>query len=214
MGCFGRSVIIGRNSTLDNWQTHVDYTKLDDQALMRLIAHSKEDALSELYDRYSRLVYSIAVNAVSDPSLAEEISQEVFIRIWENADSYRPDQGKVVTWMASITRYRSIDTIRRQKVRPEGNQVAWLEGGTLDMPNSLNLEGEVERSERRDRVREAIAQLPGEQRIALAYAYFQGYSHREIAESLGEPVGTIKTRIRLAMKKLRQALVEEYEKPA
>jgi RNA polymerase sigma-70 factor (ECF subfamily) len=157
----------------------VDYTRLDDQALMRLIAHAKEDALSELYDRYSRLVYSIAVNAVSDPSLAEEISQEVFIRIWENADSYRPDQGKVVTWMARIS-----------------------------------LEGEVERSERRDRVREAMAQLPGEQRIALAYAYFQGYSHREIAEALDEPVGTIKTRIRLAMQKLRQALKEEYEKPA
>jgi RNA polymerase sigma-70 factor (ECF subfamily) len=191
----------------------VDYTRLDDQALMRLIAHSKEDALSELYDRYSRLVYSIAVNAVSDPSLAEEISQEVFIRIWENADSYRPDQGKVVTWMASITRYRSIDTIRRQNVRPEGNQAAWVEESSLDMPDPINLEGEVERIERRDRVRVAIAQLPKEQKVALAYAYFQGYSHREIAAALDEPVGTIKTRIRLGMQKLRQALSEENGTP-
>lgn len=191
----------------------VDYTKLDDQALMRLIAHSQEDALSELYDRYNRLVYSIAVNAVSDPSLAEEISQEVFIRIWENADSYRPDQGKVVTWMSSITRYRSIDTIRRQNVRPEGNQAAWVEEGSLDMPDPINLEGEVERIERRDRVRVAIAQLPKEQKVALAYAYFQGYSHREIAAALDEPVGTIKTRIRLGMQKLRQALSEENGTP-
>lgn len=191
----------------------VDYTRLDDQALMRLIAHAQEDALSELYDRYNRLVYSIAVNAVSDPSLAEEISQEVFMRIWENADSYRPDQGKVVTWMASITRYRSIDTIRRQKVRPEGNQSPWVESHSLDTPDPINLEGEVERIERRDRVRVAIAQLPKEQKVALAYAYFQGYSHREIAAALDEPVGTIKTRIRLGMQKLRQALNEENGTP-
>lgn len=188
---------------------NVDYTKLDDQALMRLITHLQEDALSELYDRYSRLVYSIAFNAVNDPSLAEEISQEVFIRIWQNAASYRPDQGKVVTWLASITRYRSIDTIRRQKVRPEGNQSPWIESDSLDMPDPINLESEVERIERRDRVRLAIAQLPKEQKIALAYAYFQGYSHREIAVTLDEPIGTIKTRIRLGMQKLRQVLSEE-----
>lgn len=188
---------------------NVDYTKLDDQALMRLITHLQEDALSELYDRYSRLVYSIAFNAVNDPSLAEEISQEVFIRIWQNAASYRPDQGKVVTWLASITRYRSIDTIRRQKVRPEGNQSPWIESDSLDMPDPINLESEVERIERRDRVRLAIAQLPKEQKVALAYAYFQGYSHREIAVTLDEPIGTIKTRIRLGMQKLRQVLSEE-----
>jgi RNA polymerase sigma-70 factor (ECF subfamily) len=187
----------------------MDYTKLDDQALMRLITHSQEDALSELYDRYKRLVYSIAINAVGEPALAEEISQEVFMRIWKNAGSYRPDQGKVVTWMASITRYRSIDTLRRQSVRPEGNQSPWVEGDSLAIPDPINLEGELERTERRERVRVAIAQLPQEQQTALTYAYFQGYSHREIAEVLDEPVGTIKTRIRLAMQKLRQALQDE-----
>ena len=77
------------------------------------------------------------------------------------------------------------------------------------MPDPINLEGEVERTERRDRVRKAIAKLPKEQRLALTYAYFQGYSHREIAEALDEPIGTIKTRIRLAMQKLRQSLQEE-----
>ena len=187
----------------------MDFSKFDDQTLMKLIAQAQEDALRELYDRYNRLVYSMAVNAVGENTLAEEITQDVFLRIWNKAETYSPKKGKVITWVSSITRYRAIDAIRSQQVRPEGHSVAWDIEGSLDNPDPLNVEERVETTQRQQRVRHAVAQLPEEQRQALAYAYFQGYTHREIAEVLGEPLGTIKTRIRLAMQKLREYLEEE-----
>lgn len=187
----------------------MDYKEFDDQSLIRLIARSQESALSELYDRYSRLVYSLALNAVGDPATAEEITQDVFIRIWDHAGTYQAEKSKVLTWIASITRYRSIDIIRRRKIRPESQSVSWeIEPSAIEM-NPINVEETVEISQKRRRVRQAISMLPEEQRQALAYAYFQGYTHREIAEVLGEPLGTVKTRIRLAMQKLRQLLEQE-----
>jgi RNA polymerase sigma-70 factor (ECF subfamily) len=187
----------------------VDYKKLDDEALMRLIAHAQEQALCALYDRYSRLVYSMAFNATGDSGLAEEITQDVFLRVWNKAETYHPEQGKVVTWMSSITRYRAIDLLRRQGVRPEGNRLAWVEDVGHDLPDAMDVEFEAEVALRRQRVRMAMAQLPPEQRQALAYAFFQGYSHSQIAEALNEPLGTVKTRIRLAMQKLSQLLHED-----
>lgn len=187
----------------------MDYKEFDDQSLIRLIARSQESALSELYDRYSRLVYSLALNAVGDPATAEEITQDVFIRIWDHAGTYQAEKSKVVTWIASITRYRSIDVIRRRKIRPESQSVSWEIEPSANEMNPINVEESVEISQERRRVRQAISVLPEEQRQALAYAYFQGYTHREIAEVLGEPLGTVKTRIRLAMQKLRQLLEQE-----
>lgn len=176
---------------------------------MRLIAIAQEQALGALYDRYSRLVYSMALNATGDSGLAEEITQDVFLRVWGKAETYKPEQGKVVTWMSSITRYRAIDLIRQRGIRPEGNRLDWAEDDALNLPDSVNIESEVEVSQRRQRVHKALAQLPPEQRQALAYAFFQGYSHSQIAEALREPLGTVKTRIRLAMQKLRQILYED-----
>lgn len=190
----------------------MDYKQLDDQTLIRLIARSQESALSELYGRYSRLVYSMALNAVGEAAIAEEITQDVFIRIWDHAGTYQSEKAKVVTWIASMARYRAIDIIRRQKVRPEGHSLPWDIGDiepSVHESNPVDVEDEIELSQKRRLVRQAISLLPEEQRQALAYAYFQGYTHREIAEILGEPLGTVKTRIRLAMQKLRQALEQE-----
>jgi RNA polymerase sigma-70 factor (ECF subfamily) len=187
----------------------VDYKKLDDEALMRLIALAQEQALGALYDRYNRLVYSMALNTTGDPGLAEEITQDVFLRVWNKAETYRSEQGKVVTWMSSITRYRAIDLLRKRGVRPEANRLDWAEGLSPDLPDGVDVEFEVEVAQRRQRVQTALAQLPPEQRQALAYAFFQGYSHSQIAEVLSEPLGTVKTRIRLAMQKLRQILYED-----
>jgi len=187
----------------------VDYKKFDDAALLRLIARTQEPALGELYDRYRRLVYSMALNATGDAALAEEITQDVFLRVWNKAETYRPEQGKVVTWLSSIARYRSIDLLRRQAIRPEGNRAAWAEEGNSLISDGPDIEGEVMISQRQQVVRKAINQLPVEQRQALAYAYFRGYSHSEIAEVLKEPLGTVKTRIRLGMQKLRHLLQEE-----
>ena len=142
-------------------------------------------------------------------STAEEVTQDVFLRVWNKAETYRAEQGKVITWLSSIARYRAIDLLRRRSIRPEGNLALWVEEVGLKQPDPVDVEAEVELAQRRHRVRRAMAQLPPEQRQALAYAFFQGYSHSEIAERLREPLGTVKTRIRLAMQKLRQLLHEE-----
>jgi RNA polymerase sigma-70 factor (ECF subfamily) len=187
----------------------VNYSALDDVTLINLVARSHSDALSELYDRYSRLVFSLALNLVGDHSTAEEITLDVFTRIWEKAETYRPGQAKVSTWLTSITRYRSIDVLRRRGSRPEQYSVGWADVAPDSVPHVNGPEEATELALQQGRVRAAIAKLPPDQQQALALAYFKGYTHREIAEALGEPLGTIKTRIRLAMQKLRDMLVEE-----
>ena len=187
----------------------MDYTRLNDEALLQLIARSQENALSELYDRYSRLVYSVALNATADPSQAEEITQDVFVRVWESARTYRADQGRVATWLTSIARSRAIDVYRRSRVRGENLHISWEEAESLDPPAPQDVEAEADLAQRQRWVRWAVAQLPAEQQQALGLAFFQGLSHAEIAQALGEPLGTIKTRIRLAMQKLRQLLYTE-----
>lgn len=186
----------------------MDYHILADETLLLLIATDQEGALSALYDRYIRLVYSLALTAVSNQHLAEEITQDVFLRIWEKAETFRAEQGKVSTWIASITRYRSIDMLRRQRVRPEGNQAEWSLEDDPDLADEILVESQVELAQRQQQVRAALRQLPTEQRQALAFAFFHGYSHSQIAEKLGEPLGTVKTRVRLGMQKLRQLLNE------
>lgn len=186
----------------------VDAHQLDDNRLIALIMREQQDALGVLYDRYSRLVFSMAYRTVGDHGLAEEITQEVFLRVWEKAHTYRPDQAKVITWIASITRYRAIDHLRRQKIRPEGNQAAWDDGLVQENAEAAHVEQIVELRQRQRKVRAALALLPEEQRRALALAFFYGYSHSQIAETLRQPLGTIKTRIRSGMQKLRQLLEE------
>ena len=187
----------------------MDYSKLSDKALISLIARIHADALSELYDRYNSLVFSLALNSVGDRGTAEEITQDVFVSVWEKAGTYRADQGKVTTWLTSITRHRSIDMLRRRNVRPEQHSVEWAELAPSAIPRTNGPEETVALSMRQHRVRAAIAQLPEEQRQVLALAYFGGHSHRQIAETLDQPLGTVKTRIRLAMQKLRESLQDE-----
>lgn len=191
---------------IDSHRLAVDEQKLNDETLLYLITHAHEEALSELYDRYSRLVYSIAVNTVGDAALAEEITQDVYLRIWNKAATYNPEQGKVITWISSITRYRAIDMMRRLSVRPEGNRASWAEGEAIETPAPTDIEEEVEIADRRQQIRQAIAELPEEQRMVLSLAFFQGYSHTEIADMTNQPLGTVKTRIRLGMQKLRHSL--------
>ncbi len=189
----------------------MDYNKLDDDTLIRLVARSQSEALSVLYDRYSRLVYSVAMTIIDDPSVADEITQDAFVRLWENAAAFRPELGKLTTWLTGITRNRAIDVFRRRKIRPEGHAISWEDALPEEMSDGSNVEQEVELAHRQAKVRRAVAQLPDEQRSALALAYFRGYAHQQIADTLGEPLGTVKTRIRLAMQKLREILKSENE---
>lgn len=187
----------------------MNYSALDDETLIKLIVRSHADALSELYDRYSRLAFSLALNLVGDHATAEEITLDVFLRVWEKAGTYRPGQAKVSTWLTSITRYRAIDVLRRRGSRPEQRSVSWAEVSSDAMLSTDGLEQMAELAMQRQRVRAAIAELPPDQKQALALAYFEGYTHRQIAEALDQPLGTVKTRIRLAMQKLRQMLRDE-----
>lgn len=189
----------------------MDYTTFDDEALMRLIAHTRAEALSVLYDRYGRLVYSLAFRTLGDAAAAEEVTQDVFLRVWEKARSYQAEQAKVSTWLISIARHRAIDLLRQRGARPEGYSIAWDDVSQNAMPRTAwrNPEEIGGQAIQAQRVREAVATLPTEQRQALALAFFQGYSHSEIAERLHEPLGTVKTRIRMAMQKLRHLLAED-----
>jgi RNA polymerase sigma-70 factor, ECF subfamily len=185
----------------------VDYASLDDETLLRLIARAHPGALSELYDRYGRLVFSVAYSATADSSLAEEITQDAFLRVWQRAESFDAQVGKVASWLASIARHRAIDLFRRQQVRSEGHAQALEEMPDYELVDeAMDVESSVEAAQVRQQVRLALRQLPDEQRQALAWAFFRGLTHEQIAQQLDLPLGTVKTRIRLGMQKLRSFL--------
>jgi RNA polymerase sigma-70 factor (ECF subfamily) len=193
----------------------LDYSKFDDVALIRQIALAHPEALSALYDRYGRLVFSLAFHIVGETEAAEEVTQDVFYRIWEKAEIYQVEQARVSTWLTSITRNRSIDLLRKRKVRPEGYSLGWeeLQPGWEPASEGRAPEEMTAQAMQTERIRAAVGSLPAEQRQALAMAFFEGYSHSEIAERLGEPLGTVKTRIRTGMQKLRSLLLEESIHP-
>lgn len=175
---------------------------------MRLVAHAHADALGVLYDRYARLVFSVALTFVGDQAIAEEITQDVFTNVWQKAGSYQPEQSRVSTWLTSIARNRAIDILRRRGVRPEATSIAWEDAQSDGLPHPETTPELVDLVILQKTVRSALAALPEDQRQPLILAYFRGMSHSEIAETLGEPLGTVKTRIRLAMQKLRRLLDE------
>lgn len=182
----------------------------DDIALVRLVASADSAALSELYDRYNRLVFSIALAVTGDRATAEEITVDVFVRVWQRAASYQPDRARVSTWLITIARNHAIDVLRRQGTRAEARTIPWDLAGTRPAQPERQLEDHLEVSLRRERIREAIGQLPAEQQEALALAFFGGQSHQEIATQLNQPLGTVKTRIRLGMHKLREILADDH----
>jgi RNA polymerase sigma-70 factor (ECF subfamily) len=181
---------------------------MDDVTLIRDIAQAKPEALGRLYDRYSRLVFSLAYAIIADRAVAEEITQDVFVRVWQRAITYHPEQAQVSTWLTAITRHHAIDVLRRRNARPEANSVGWD-----DLPPQAlaahDLEDHAEQSLLGERLRAALADLPADQQQALTLAFLHGYTQQQIAELLRQPLGTIKTRIRAAMQKLRQKLLTE-----
>ena len=190
---------------------NLDHT--DDGSLIRLIAGGQADALRELYDRYNRLVFSVALAIVGDRSTAEEVTLDVFVHVWRSAKTYRPELAKVSTWLVAITRHHAIDILRWQKSHPELNNLDFDEAFLSRDSAVADTEEQVENSLQRERIKAAVADLPKEQRQVLFLAYFKGLTHRQVAELLAQPLGTVKTRIRLAMQKLRQ-LLQEDEPPA
>ena len=190
-------------------KSSADYTRYGDETLIRLIAQSQEQALAQLYDRYNRLVFSLALAIVNDRDTAEEVTLDVFMRIWQKAGTYRADQAKVSTWLTHIARHHAIDVLRRRAVRVDQSALHWEDAISNVESSHPDPQESAELSLRRERIHAAIAQLPAEQKQALTLAYFGGYTQSQIAEILAQPLGTIKTRLRLAMQKLREFLNEE-----
>jgi RNA polymerase sigma-70 factor, ECF subfamily len=192
-------------------KSHTDFAKYEDERLISLITQSREEALAQLYDRYNRLIFSLALAIVNDRATAEEITLDVFMRVWQKADSYRSDQAKVSTWLTHIARHHAIDVLRRRSVRPDQYAVDWEDAIPDHVSPEHNPQEFAELSQQRERVQAALAQLPADQRQALTLAYFNGYTQRQIAQVLKQPLGTIKTRLRLAMQKLRDFLRDEQD---
>lgn len=186
-----------------------DYARYNDEQLIHLITKAQEGALSQLYDRYNRLVFSLALAVVDDRATAEEITLDVFMRVWQKADSYRAEQAKVSTWLTHIARHHAIDVLRRRSVRLDQYAVNLEDAIPVSDAAEPDPHESVEISQQREHVQAALAQLPEEQKQALVLAYFNGYSQSEIAQTLHQPLGTVKTRLRLAMQKLRDFLYEE-----
>jgi len=185
------------------------YERADDTVLIRSIAQAETAALEELYERYHRFVFGIALAILTEPPAAEEVTLDVFVHVWRSAAGYHPERAKVSTWLAAITRNHAIDILRWQRSRLDHKSVYLDE---LSLQQEAHLPDPPEEAESRlqkDRIRQAIAGLPADQQEALLLAYIKGYTQRQIAEKLGQPLGTIKTRIRLAMQKLRETLAEE-----
>ena len=181
---------------------------LDDQTLINHIINTRTDALSLLYDRYGRYIFSLAVHITGDVATAEEITQDVFLQVWHKAATYRPDQGKVSTWLTSIAHHRAIDVFRRQRVRPEGHSADLTDEHDFGLTGFPTVESSVEDNLTSLHIRRALSNLPPDQKQVLLLAYFEGMTQQEISDRLGEPLGTVKTRIRLGMIKLRQLLGE------
>jgi RNA polymerase sigma-70 factor (ECF subfamily) len=181
------------------------WTNADDVALVRRMVDADETALGALYDQWSNALYSLVLHLLQDPDEAEDVVEETFWQSWRKASSYEPSKGAVSTWLLTIGRRRALDRLRARKRHREDR--AGLGATFADLPSSDPdpLE-DAETSERREDVRAAIRGLPQEQREVLELGYFNGLSQSEIADATGQPLGTVKTRMRLAMQKLRDPL--------
>jgi RNA polymerase sigma-70 factor (ECF subfamily) len=189
----------------------VDYTRLQDDELMGRLGSRDLGAFEALYDRYGDLVYSVALRVVGDTHVAEDVAQDVFLRVWRRPEQFDLTRGKFVTWLLSVTRNRSID-----ERRSRGRRLRYEA-----LPSSAEEEDVLPSNDDRDdpalatvladdrvAVRAALEVLPAEQKLAIQLAYFGGFTQQEIANKLGQPLGTVKTRIRLGMQKMRSSLEE------
>ncbi len=169
----------------------------DDAALLGLVQRGDEYAMAALFDRYSKVVYSVALRVLRDPAAAEDVLQEIFMQIWRNPDGFVATRGSLGGWLAVVSRNRSIDALRRKRPTESVDDVA--------LASNYNLADEAERNSLMEKARVVIHQLPVEQRKTLEMAFFDGLTHSEIAEMTGDPLGTVKTRIRSALTSLRKA---------
>lgn len=184
-----------------------------DRALLDRIVRGDEAALGRLYDSYAPSLYALAYRIAGERSDAEEIVLDCFAQAWRDAQRFRAERGSVIAWLTTICRSRALDLVRARgrRTRLVSNAAAADPEEAPAMGQNPGGEGDVERAERRRIVANAVLELSSPQREAIELAYYAGLSHSEIAERLGEPLGTVKTRVRLAMEKLREVLRPYYK---
>jgi RNA polymerase sigma-70 factor (ECF subfamily) len=181
------------------WNSETANRSVDDAATLTRIGQRDENAMEEIFRRYSGPVYSVALRVLHDTGQAEDVLQEVFLQLWRNPTAFDQDRGSLGAWLMVIARNRAIDLVRRRKPSDSVDDVV--------LASSINVADEAERNVMMEKVHRALAELPSEQRKSLELAYFEGLSHTEIASRTGDPLGTVKTRIRQALITLRKAFV-------
>ena len=180
------------------------HTHLSDEALVALVARGDETALGELYDRVGRVAYGIAFRILRDERLAEDAVQEGFLAVWRAAAAFRPERAKASTWIVTLVHRRAVDIVRREERRRAEPLDAEAGADAVDPEGSA--EDAAWLGFERDRIQRALAALPDAQREALELAYYGGYSQTEVAERLGVPLGTIKSRMFAGLARLREVL--------
>jgi RNA polymerase sigma factor (sigma-70 family) len=179
-----------------------DLAHLSDEALVALVARADDSALAELYDRFGHVAYGLALRVVRDPALAEDAVQEAFLAVWRSAARFVPEREKECTWILSVVHRRAVDIVRREEPR----RTEPLEAAP--QPSANLTEDEAWLRLQRTRVQEALRKLPDQQREALELAYFGGFTQSELADRLGEPLGTIKSRMFTGLARLRELLAD------
>ena len=188
------------------WSMRKHLAHLSDEALVALVARGDESALAELYDRVGRVAYGLALRVLRDDRLAEDAVQEGFLAVWRTAAAFRAERAKASTWILTLVHRRAVDLVRREERRradPLDEGAAEAISSTEPGPDEaawLRFE--------RERVQAALARLPDAQREALELAYYGGFSQTELAERLGVPLGTIKSRMFAGLARLRELLDE------
>ena len=170
----------------------------NDAALVTRLCGGDQNAMADLYERYSGIVYGVALRVLGDTTAAEDVLQEIFLQLWRRPQAYNADRGGLAPWLAVIARNRAIDVLRKRPPEEDLNE--------LPVAVGIDLEDVAAQRLAVEKVRRAIAQLPQEQRNALEMAFFEGLTHAEIANKTGEPLGTVKTRIRSALMAVRKAV--------
>jgi RNA polymerase sigma-70 factor (ECF subfamily) len=168
---------------------------LDIQALLRRIARQDETALAVLYAEYSTPVYSLALYVLRNPALAQEVMQDTFMKVWNNPHAYDPGKGQFSSWLLTVTRHTAIDRLR-QEIRHTGKDVPLEDNLLVDDEAALSAHDA-------EKLRDLLRELPPEQCTVIQLVYFRGYTHSELADHLGVPLGTVKTRLRLGLQKLK-----------
>ena len=180
-----------------------DLARLSDEALLSLVASSDEDALAALYDRFGRIAYGLALRILRDPALAQDAVQEAFLGVWRNADRFLAERAKASTWILTLVHRRAVDLVRREDVR-RGEPLE----RAPEPADPRTAEDEASLGFQRRLVQDALSQLSPEQREALELGYYGGLTQSELAERLGQPLGTIKSRMFTGLSRLRDLLDE------